>query len=76
MNDSRYGLTTSNWTEDIARSELKASRPGWFPTVSELHDHRRGRRVSADLPAPEWRSTQWLWARDTAVRNWTQSLAS
>ena len=46
-----------------------ASRPGWFPTVSELLDWlRETRGGQATLTAAEWRRMQLRWARDLVLR--------
>jgi hypothetical protein len=46
-----------------------ASRPGWFPTVSELLDWlREARGAEAFLPAHEWRRMQLRWAADLVRR--------
>jgi hypothetical protein len=54
------------------RLEMLAQRPGWFPTVGELLDWLRDRRVGDTLPAGEWRRMQWRWARDLMMRKWKQ----
>ncbi len=48
--------------------ELLASRPGWFPTVSELLDYLAAQRKTHILPKAEWRRMQWRWAGDLARR--------
>lgn len=45
-----------------------AERAGWFPPVGPLLDHLRVNRSAGLLPRSEWRSMQWRWARDLALR--------
>ena len=45
-----------------------AGLPGWFVPVGELLDWLRNRRTEPTLPAAEWRSMQWRWARDLVAR--------
>lgn len=51
-----------------------AARPGWFPTVGELLDHRRLSRNDDVLPPAEWRRMQYRWAFDLMVRKLRQRL--
>lgn len=50
------------------RLEMLSRRPAWFPTAGELLDWLHARRQSETIPAAEWRSMQWRWARDLLLR--------
>lgn len=52
-----------------------SQRPGWFTTAAELLDWLRARRASMKLPANEWRSMQWTWLREAALRHARRLLA-
>lgn len=55
--------------------ESLAGRNGWFPVVGELLDWLRTQRPDGSLPAAEWRSMQWRWARDLAARKMRKRFA-
>jgi hypothetical protein len=56
----------------LRRLQALADRRGWFPTVGELLDWLRGRRVTETLPPREWRRMQWRWTIDLLQRGWKQ----
>ncbi len=60
--DGELDSVTRERLEDLAR------RPGWYPTVSELLDYLRSRRVHEGLPRREWEAMQWRWAWDLLRR--------
>jgi hypothetical protein len=49
-----------------------ASRPGWFPNLSELLDHLRAERRTETLPRDEWKRMQWVWGRGLLKRKWEE----
>lgn len=64
------GFAENGRVVDVVRKRLEmlARRPGWFPTVGELLDRMRAGRAADVLPAREWRSMQWTWARHLFFR--------
>ena len=47
-----------------------ASRPGWFPNLSELLDHLSAERRGEMLPREEWKRMQWSWGHHLLRRKW------
>jgi hypothetical protein len=66
--DGRVHSVTQQRLESLAR------RDGWFPTVSELLDWLRTRRMDGTLPRREWAAMQRRWVLDLVRRKMRQRL--